>query len=58
MTTTAADETATTPAGRAPLLVVENLKKHYPITSGILFRHQIGAVRAVIGRLVRRTRST
>ena len=32
-----------------PLLAVRDLVKHYPITSGILFRRQIGAVRAVDG---------
>ncbi len=36
------------PAG-TPLLEVTDLVKHYPITSGILFRRQIGAVRAVDG---------
>jgi oligopeptide transport system ATP-binding protein len=35
--------------GGEPLLVVRDLVKHYPITSGILFRRQIGAVRAVDG---------
>ena len=33
----------------APLLEVKDLVKHYPITSGILLRRQIGAVRAVDG---------
>jgi len=33
------------PAGA--LLEVEHLVKHYPITSGIIFRHRIGAVQAV-----------
>jgi oligopeptide transport system ATP-binding protein len=31
------------------LLVVEGLKKHFPVTRGILFRKQIGAVKAVDG---------
>ena len=31
------------------LLVVEDLKKHFPITRGIIFQKQIGAVRAVDG---------
>jgi oligopeptide/dipeptide ABC transporter ATP-binding protein len=31
------------------LLVVENLQKHFPVTKGIMFRHQIGAVKAVDG---------
>ena len=29
------------------LLVVENLKKHFPITRGIVFQKQVGAVKAV-----------
>ncbi|MFJ6186048.1 ABC transporter ATP-binding protein [Streptomyces sp. NPDC092295] len=32
-----------------PLLEVRDLVKHYPLTRGILFRKQIGAVRAVDG---------
>ncbi len=32
-----------------PIVVVENLKKHFPVTQGILFQKQIGAVRAVDG---------
>ncbi|MFE3825144.1 ABC transporter ATP-binding protein [Streptomyces sp. NPDC059092] len=32
-----------------PLLEVRDLVKHYPLTQGILFRRQIGAVRAVDG---------
>jgi oligopeptide/dipeptide ABC transporter ATP-binding protein len=31
------------------LLEVSGLTKHYPVTSGILFRHQIGTVKAVDG---------
>ena len=31
------------------ILRVENLKKHFPVTRGIVFRSQIGAVRAVDG---------
>ncbi|MGA9531725.1 MAG: dipeptide ABC transporter ATP-binding protein [Anaerolineales bacterium] len=31
------------------LLRVENLKKHFPITRGIIFQKQVGAVRAVDG---------
>jgi oligopeptide/dipeptide ABC transporter ATP-binding protein len=31
------------------LLVVEDLKKHFPVTRGIIFQKQIGAVRAVDG---------
>jgi oligopeptide transport system ATP-binding protein len=32
-----------------PILRVEGLVKHFPLTQGILFKHQIGAVRAVDG---------
>ncbi len=32
-----------------PILAVDNLAKHYPITRGVLLRKQIGAVRAVDG---------
>jgi peptide/nickel transport system ATP-binding protein/oligopeptide transport system ATP-binding protein len=32
-----------------PLLEVSGLVKHYPVTQGILFRHQIGTVKAVDG---------
>ncbi|MQC27257.1 MAG: dipeptide ABC transporter ATP-binding protein [Chloroflexi bacterium] len=36
--------------GSSKVLVrVENLKKHFPITRGILFRRQVGTVRAVDG---------
>src|SRR5207247_9924575 len=31
------------------LLVVENLKKHFPVTRGIIFQKQIAAVKAVDG---------
>ena len=43
--------TPTAPGHRAPsaapLLVVDDLVKHYPITSGIVFKRQVGAVKAV-----------
>ncbi|GIM82179.1 ABC transporter ATP-binding protein [Salinispora arenicola] len=32
-----------------PILAVENLVKHFPITRGVVFQRQIGAVRAVDG---------
>ncbi len=32
-----------------PLVVVENLKKHFPVSSGMVFRQKKGAVRAVDG---------
>ena len=31
------------------LLVVEDLKKHFPVTRGIIFQKQVGAVKAVDG---------
>jgi oligopeptide transport system ATP-binding protein len=34
---------------REPILRVENLVKHFPLTQGILFKKQIGAVQAVDG---------
>ena len=35
--------------GDPPLLQVTDLVKHYPVTSGVLLRRQVGAVRAVDG---------
>jgi peptide/nickel transport system ATP-binding protein/oligopeptide transport system ATP-binding protein len=35
--------------GSEPLLVVEDLEKHFPITRGIIFQKEIGRVRAVDG---------
>ncbi|KJY16525.1 peptide ABC transporter ATP-binding protein, partial [Streptomyces sp. NRRL S-104] len=32
-----------------PLLEVKDLAKHYPLTQGILFKRQVGAVKAVDG---------
>ncbi|WP_051951410.1 ABC transporter ATP-binding protein [Actinacidiphila yeochonensis] len=37
------------PAGREPILRVRNLVKHFPLTQGILFKKQVGAVQAVDG---------
>jgi oligopeptide/dipeptide ABC transporter ATP-binding protein len=34
-------------ASGSPLIVARNLVKHFPITSGIIFQRQIGAVKAV-----------
>src|ERR671939_585112 len=47
-------QTETAPAATAErrgdeLLVVENLKKHFPVTRGIIFQKQIAAVKAVDG---------
>jgi len=36
-------------ADRTPLLEVDGLTKHFPITSGIVFKHLVGQVRAVDG---------
>ena len=40
---------ATPPSDSQPILRVEGLKKHYPLTQGILFKKQIGSVKAVDG---------
>ena len=37
-----------TPDGRS-LVRVENLKKYFPIYSGVIFSRQVGAVKAVDG---------
>ncbi|MEW1865089.1 dipeptide ABC transporter ATP-binding protein [Streptomyces sp. NBC_00669] len=37
------------PSGREPILTVRGLVKHFPLTRGILFKKQIGAVQAVDG---------
>jgi oligopeptide/dipeptide ABC transporter ATP-binding protein len=44
-------EAATTNGGMSgdELLVVENLKKHFPVTRGIVFQKQVAAVKAVDG---------
>src|SRR5436305_11653853 len=39
----------TAPARDGPLIEVRDLVKHFPITSGIIFQHKIGAVKAVDG---------
>ncbi|MDH2393822.1 ATP-binding cassette domain-containing protein, partial [Streptomyces sp. HNM0663] len=48
-----AETVAETAAGTAkpgePILEVRDLYKHYPLTQGILFKKQIGAVKAVDG---------
>jgi oligopeptide/dipeptide ABC transporter ATP-binding protein len=48
---TAVDEsTAAAPAsGAQPLLEVEGLQKYFPVTRGIIFQKQVGAVKAVDG---------
>jgi len=49
MSPTLVEELAAPAAGAysGPLLQVENLVKHFPITSGIVFSHQVGVVHAV-----------
>jgi peptide/nickel transport system ATP-binding protein/oligopeptide transport system ATP-binding protein len=48
--TEAADTRTTEGAGtRTPLVEVRDLVKHFPITQGIVFQQQIGAVKAVDG---------
>src|ERR1700758_5758688 len=42
-----AAETPAASPGREPLIEVKNLVKHFPITRGIIFQKQIGAVKAV-----------
>lgn len=43
-------QTAKTDAGQgAPLLEVKNLVMHFPLTEGIIFQRQVGAVQAVDG---------
>jgi peptide/nickel transport system ATP-binding protein len=47
MSATSLEKGAGAEAGASPLLEVTNLKKHFPIRSGIVFQSKIGAVRAV-----------
>jgi oligopeptide/dipeptide ABC transporter ATP-binding protein len=49
--TTRTDTAAAGPPARPgePLIEVRDLVKHFPLTSGIIFRKQVGAVRAVDG---------
>ena len=37
------------PATREPILEVRDLAKHFPLTQGIVFRKQVGSVKAVDG---------
>jgi peptide/nickel transport system ATP-binding protein/oligopeptide transport system ATP-binding protein len=41
--------TSTAPPAREPLIEVRDLVKHFPLTQGIIFRKQVGAVQAVDG---------
>ncbi|MBA3874173.1 MAG: dipeptide ABC transporter ATP-binding protein [Chloroflexota bacterium] len=47
VSTFAQPQTTTTSENREVLLSVKNLKKHFPISSGIIFQRQVGAVKAV-----------
>jgi peptide/nickel transport system ATP-binding protein/oligopeptide transport system ATP-binding protein len=49
MTATAADTAAAPTGGGQPLLEVEGVQKHFPVTRGIIFQKQVGAVKAVDG---------
>ncbi len=53
MSETTTSAPAPAPSGFTPssddLLVVEDLKKHFPVTRGIVFQRQVGAVKAVDG---------
>ena len=50
MTTQHASATSSTPNGNtAPLLEVNNLVMHFPLTQGIIFQRKVGAVQAVDG---------
>ncbi len=49
VSTFAQEQTTTTKGDREVLLSVKNLKKHFPISSGIIFQRQVGAVKAVDG---------
>jgi oligopeptide transport system ATP-binding protein len=46
---TVVESTSRQPATREPILQVRNLVKHFPLTRGILFKKQVGAVKAVDG---------
>ncbi|MEJ7837853.1 MAG: ATP-binding cassette domain-containing protein, partial [Thermomicrobiales bacterium] len=52
MSAAVAQQTSTSPAatgGDAPLLDVQNLVMHFPLTQGIIFQRKVGAVQAVDG---------
>ena len=46
---TGATDTVARNGNSAPLLEVQNLKMHFPITKGIIFQRQVGAIKAVDG---------
>ena len=49
MTATAADAAASHAGHGQPLLEVEGLQKYFPVTRGIIFQKEVGAVKAVDG---------
>jgi oligopeptide transport system ATP-binding protein len=49
VTTAPQPTTRDEPATREPILEVRDLVKHFPLTQGIVFRKQVGAVKAVDG---------
>ena len=49
MTAVDASTAAARPTGEQPLLQVEGLQKYFPVTRGIIFQKQVGAVKAVDG---------
>jgi peptide/nickel transport system ATP-binding protein len=49
MTATASDASPALPADGEALLSVEGLQKYFPVTRGIIFQKQVGAVKAVDG---------
>lgn len=49
MTAPAVDNTTKNANGKDAILQVRNLKKYFPITSGIIFQRQVDAVKAVDG---------
>ncbi|XVQ08027.1 ABC transporter ATP-binding protein [Spirillospora sp. CA-255316] len=44
-----ADAPSGGPSGDAPILRVEGLVKHYPVTQGVVFKREVGRVKAVDG---------
>ncbi|MFC4032645.1 ABC transporter ATP-binding protein [Streptomyces polygonati] len=46
---TAPEPAAPAPGGREPIVQVVDLVKHFPLTQGIVFKKQVGAVKAVDG---------
>src|SRR5437763_10902288 len=49
MATTETQSTTTSSGSSDDLLIVENLKKHFPVTRGIIFQKEVASVKAVDG---------